>query len=55
MTFKKSGVSFGSAQENSLPLLLNSPTPPNIKYSHYFVYCNILRVFNIRGSGGVGG
>ena len=29
------------------------PTPPDIKYSRYMVYYNILGVFSIWGAGGV--
>ena len=36
---------------NPLPLILNPPTPPNIKYSQYIVIYHIRRVggFNVRG------
>ena len=32
---------------------MKPPQPPNIKYSHDVVYCNLLGIFNIRGGGGL--
>ena len=31
-----------------LLLIFKTPHPPNIKYSHYAVYCSIMGVFHIR-------
>ena len=35
-----------------LPLRLDPPTP-NSKYFHYVAFSNVLRIFDIRGGGGV--